>query len=108
MTPLRVRTDGRPTSRDLITDSAVAVALAVLLTVGTYFASRHQPTRRSFDGGAIALLLAATGALAMRPRFPGAPLAGVFGATVLHCGVGSATGPVWSALLLAHRPAILP
>src|SRR2546427_8373672 len=107
MTPLRVRTDGRPTRRDLIADSAVAVALAVLLTVGTYFASRHQPTRRSFDGGAIVVLLAATGALAMRRRFPVATLAVVFGATVLYFGFGYANGPIWLALILAYVTAIL-
>jgi hypothetical protein len=59
MTTVSMRTNAQQTRRDLIVDSLGAAALAVLLTVATYFASQNQPTRRSYDGWAIALLLVA-------------------------------------------------
>jgi signal transduction histidine kinase len=107
MTALSARADAQPTRRDLIVDSLVAAALAILLTVATYFASQNQPTRRSFDGWAVALLIAAAGALAVRRRFPVATLAVVFGATVVYFAFGYANGPIWLALIVAYFTAIL-
>ena len=47
-------------------DAVLALAIAVFLLVGTYFAAHGQPGRREFDAGTIVLLVAAAGALAFR------------------------------------------
>ncbi len=61
---------GSAPRRSLIVDGNLAAGLAAFVTVGTYFASQHQPTRRPFDAGTIALISVAAGALALRRRHP--------------------------------------
>jgi signal transduction histidine kinase len=97
----------------LVADAALAAGLAAVVTVGTYFASQHQPTRRPFDAGTIALIVVAAGALARRRRHPVAVVAVVFAATLLYFVLGYANGPIWLTLIVAyftaavrgHRPA---
>ncbi|HZD01794.1 MAG TPA: sensor histidine kinase [Actinomycetes bacterium] len=86
----------------MIVDGALGAGLAALLTVGTYFAAQHQPTRRPFDAGTIALVVVAAGALALRRGHPVAVLAAVFGATLIYFILGYANGPIWLALVVAY------
>jgi signal transduction histidine kinase len=88
--------------RDLTVDGALAVGLAALLIVATYFASQQQHGRRPFDAGTIVLLSAAAGALAWRRRHPVAVLAVVFAATLIYFVLGYAGGPIWLALVIAY------
>jgi len=101
----------------LLADGALAAGLAVVLTVGTYFAAQHQPDvtvlqgqlqrlgHRPFDAGAVALVAASAGALAMRRRYPMAVLALVFGTTLVYFVLGYANGPIWLALVIAYYTA---
>jgi signal transduction histidine kinase len=91
----------------LIADGLLAAGLAVLLTVGTYFASQGQPARRPFDAGAAALVILTAGALATRRRRPAAVLTVVFGATLVYFALGYANGPIWVALIVAYFTAIV-
>jgi signal transduction histidine kinase len=91
----------------LVVDGALAVGLAAFLTVGTYFASQGQPTRRPFDAVAVALVVAAAGALALRRRHPVAVLGVVFGVTLVYFVLGYANGPIWLALLIAYFSAVV-
>jgi signal transduction histidine kinase len=93
--------------RRLFVDGALAAALAIVVAVGTFFASEHQPLRRPFDAGAIALILLATGALAFRRRNPVAVLGIVFGATILYFGFGYASGPIWLTMVVAFVTAVV-
>src|SRR5436305_10668389 len=107
------RAPPRPPS--LIADIALAAVLAVVLGVVTYFASRYHggagypaaghARHRSFDGGAIALVIASAGALALRRRYPVAVLALVFGTTLIYFLLGYASGPIWLALIIAYYTA---
>ena len=104
----RPATEARATPRRrFLVDAAIAAGLAVVLTVATYFASRHQPSHRPFDAGAIALVVLAAGGLAWRHRYPVAVLGTVFGATVAYFGLGYANGPIWIALVVAYFTAIV-
>jgi signal transduction histidine kinase len=89
----------------LVSDSALAAALAVVLSVGTYFSAWHQHGHRSVDAGAIALVVASAGALALRRRYPVAVLALVFGTTLIYFVLGYASGPIWLALIVAYYTA---
>jgi signal transduction histidine kinase len=96
----------------LIADGALAAALAVVLTVGTYFASRgtyfasqYHVGHRPFDAGAIALVIASAGALVLRRRDPVAVLAVVFGTTLVYFLLGYANGPIWLALIIVYYTA---
>jgi signal transduction histidine kinase len=91
----------------LIADGALAAGLAAFITVGTYFASQHQPTRRPFDAGTVALIIVAAGALALRRRHSVAVLALVFGITLVYNVVGYANGPIWLALVVAYITAVI-
>jgi signal transduction histidine kinase len=93
--------------RSAIVDAALAAGLAIVVTVGTYFASEHQPLRRPFDAGAVALILVAGGALALRRRYPVAVLGVVFGATILYFGFGYASGPIWLTMVVAFVTAVV-
>ena len=93
--------------RRSIVDAALAAGLAVLVTLGTYFASEHQPQRRPFDAGAIALILVAAGALTLRRRYPVAVLEVVFGATIIYFGFGYANGPIWLTMVVAYVTAVV-
>jgi MYXO-CTERM domain-containing protein len=90
-----------------IGDAAIAAGLAVLITVGTYFASQQQPTRRPFDAGAVVLLLIAAGALAWRRRHPATVLAVVFGAILVYFLLEYAHGPIWVTLIVAYFTAVV-
>jgi signal transduction histidine kinase len=108
MTELNVRTDPERARRTtLVMDGALAAGLAAFLTLGTYFASQHQPGRRSFDAGAVALIVVAAGALAARRRQPVAVMAVVFGATLVYFLLGYANGPIWLALIVTYFNASL-
>jgi signal transduction histidine kinase len=101
----------------LLADAALAAALAVVLPVGTYFAAQHQADvtvlpgqlqrlgHHPFDAGAVALVAASAGALALRRRRPVAVLVLVFGTTLIYFVVGYANGPIWLALVIAYYTA---
>jgi signal transduction histidine kinase len=74
--------------------------------VASYFAARHQAGARPFDAGAIVLLIAAAGALALRRRHPVLVLALVFGITLIYFVLDYADGPIWLALIIAYYTAI--
>src|SRR5215470_12018419 len=97
------RAPARRTS--LVADGALAAALAALLSVGTYFSAWHQHGHRPVDAGAIALVIASAGALALRRRYPVAVLALVFGTTLAYFVLGYASGPIWLALIIAYYTA---
>jgi signal transduction histidine kinase len=86
----------------LIVDGVLAAGLAAVITVGTYFASQHQPTRRPFDPGTIALIIIAAAALALRRSHPVAVLVAVFGSTLTYFVLGYANGPIWLTLVVAY------
>jgi signal transduction histidine kinase len=88
--------------RTLIIDGALAAGMVALLTVGTYFASVDQPARRSFDAGAVALIVVAAGALVARRRHPVAVMALVFATTLVYLLLGYANGPIWLALIISY------
>jgi signal transduction histidine kinase len=85
-------------------DAALAAALAVVLPVLTYFAAQHWAGHRPFDAGAVALVIASAGALAMRRRYPAAVLALVFGITLIYFVLGYAKwlAPIWLPLVIAY------
>jgi len=85
----------------LIADGTPAAGLAIVVTVGTNFASQHQPARRPFDARTIALVIGAAGPLALRRRHPVAVLAAVFGMLTAMCGHGASIGSDTNQ----HRPA---
>jgi len=89
----------------LMADGALAAALAVVLPVATYFAAHHQPGHRPFDAGAVGLVIASAGALALRRRYPVAVLALVFGITLIYFVRGYADGPIWLPLIIAYYTA---
>lgn len=88
-------------------DAAVALALAVFLVVGTYFASQEQAARRAFDAGAVVLLVAAAGALAFRRRWPVGVLWFVFGAILTYFVLNYAAGPIWLTLVISSITAVV-
>ncbi len=98
---------GSPSRASAIFDGVLAAVLAALLTVGTYFASQQQPAHRPFDAGAVALVVAAAGALAWRRRHPVAVLGVVFGATLAYFVIGYASGSIWLALIIAYFTAVV-
>jgi signal transduction histidine kinase len=107
MIAMNVRKDPQVARRrTLLVDGALAIGLAALLIVGTYLASRGQSERRSFDAGAVALLILAAGALAARRWQPVAVLAVVFGVTLAYHAIGYANGPIWLALIVAYVTAV--
>jgi signal transduction histidine kinase len=93
--------------RALLADGLLAAGLALFVSVGTYFASENQPARRPFELGTVALIVAATGALAARRRAPVAVLLVVFGAVLAYFAIGYANGPIWLALIVAYVTTVL-
>lgn len=91
----------------LVADGLLAAALAVLLTVASYFAAKGQPGGRPFDAGGAALIIVAAGALALRRRYPAIVLTVVFGATLLYSILGYDQGPIWIALIVAFVTAVV-
>jgi signal transduction histidine kinase len=98
---------GSDPRRRSIVDGALAAGLALLVMLGTYFASEHQLQRRPFDAGAAALIVVAAGALAFRRRHPVGVLEVVFGATILYFGFGYANGPIWLTMVVAFVTAVM-
>lgn len=89
----------------LLADGVLAVVLAVMLPVVTYFAAHHQAGHRPFDAGAAALVAGSAGVLALRRRYPVAVLVLVFAITLSYFVLGYADGPIWLALLVAYYTA---
>jgi signal transduction histidine kinase len=108
MSAVGVGTDtGTDPRRTAIVDGALATGLAGFLTLGTYFASQHQPLRRPFDIGTIALIVLAAGALAVRRRYPVAVLGIVFAAIAFYLLLGYANGPIWLTMVVAFVTAVV-
>jgi signal transduction histidine kinase len=97
---------GTDPRRSLIVDAAIATGLAAFVILGTYFASQHQPARRPFDAGTVALIVTAAGALIARRRFPVPVLTVVFGAVLVYLSVGYANSPIWLILITAYVTAV--
>jgi signal transduction histidine kinase len=99
---------GRQAPRSTVAvDGMLAAAVAVFITLGTYFAAQGQPARRPFDAGAVAILLVSAGALTARRVHPVATLATVFLATLAYLSLGYAQGPIWIPLIIAYFSAVL-
>ncbi len=88
--------------RTLLVDTALAVGLAALSLVGTYFASQQEPAHRPFDAGAAVLVVIAALALAGRRRRPVIVLAIVFATTSLYLLIGYTDSPIWLSLIVAY------
>src|SRR4030095_10153450 len=88
-------------------DAAAALGRAVLLVVGTYFASQDQPARRPFDAGTVVLLVAAAGALAFRRRWPVGVLCFVFGVFLIYFVLNYPAGPIWITLIVSSFSAVV-
>ena len=73
--------------------------------MATYVASLYQVGHHRFDAGAIALLIASAGSLALRRRHPVAVLAVTFGTTLIYFVLGYADGPIWLVPLIAYYTA---
>jgi signal transduction histidine kinase len=108
---MRTRIDPAPgpaTRPPPLLEGALAVGVAALLVVGTYFASLHDPApHRPFDVWAAGLLVVAGIALVFRRRYPVAVLLTVFGATLAYFALGYTDGPIWIALVVAYLAAIM-
>jgi signal transduction histidine kinase len=98
--PVQARTE-------LLIDALLAAGIAVLITIGTFWASHGQPGRRPFDAGAVALLVVSAGALVGRRRHPVATLATVFLTTLVYLSLGYPQGPIWLPLIVAYFTAVL-
>jgi len=107
MAALGARTDGEASRPNLFVDGALAVGLAALITLVTYFASHEQPARRPFDIGTVVLIWVAAGVLVARRRHPVLVLEVVFGAILVYFVAGYANGPIWLALIVAYVTAVL-
>jgi hypothetical protein len=88
-------------------DSALALVLAVVLPVATYFVSQHRASVRPFDTWAAALVIASAVALAARRTRPVAVLAVVFGIVLAYLATGYPDGPIWLTLIIAFFTAVL-
>ncbi|MDR0346467.1 MAG: sensor histidine kinase [Nocardiopsaceae bacterium] len=103
--------DGQPQARpvrsQLAADSALALVLAVVLTVATYFVSQREANARPFDAGAALLVIAAAAALAARRRWPVAVLAVEFAILLSYLATGYPDGPIWLALIIAYFTAVV-
>ena len=99
--------EARPGRAGLAADSALALVLAAVLTVATYFVSQHQASARPFDAGAAALVIASSAALAARRTRPAAVLAVEFGIVLAYLAAGYPDGPIWLTLILAFFTAVV-
>jgi signal transduction histidine kinase len=99
--------EARPGRAALAADSALALALAVVLTVATYFVSQHRASVRPFDAGAAALVVASSAVLAARRTWPVAVLAVVFGIILAYLATGYPDGPIWLTLIIAFFTAVV-
>jgi signal transduction histidine kinase len=99
--------EARPGRAGIAADSALALALAAVLTVATYFVSQRRASVRPFDAGAAALVIASAAALAARRTRPVAVLAVVFGIVLAYLATGYPDGPIWLALIIAFFTAVV-
>jgi signal transduction histidine kinase len=99
--------EARARRAGLAADSALALVLAVVLTVATYFVSHHRASVRPFDAGAAALVIAASLALAARRTWPVAVLTVVFGIVLAYLAIGYPEGPIWLTLIIAFFTAVV-
>ncbi|HEY4025940.1 MAG TPA: sensor histidine kinase [Candidatus Dormibacteraeota bacterium] len=91
----------RPAGRTLAVDALLALALGVVMVIGTEQAAAFQASsRRPPDAVAYALLVLATAALAARRAAPLTALAGAVLATGLYHAIGYAYGPIMFAPIL--------
>jgi signal transduction histidine kinase len=88
-------------------DLAVAIVVGVLQVGGTYFASHHQPDRRTIDLLGFALLAVGPAALVVRRRMPVVTLAVTFVSTLAFWEIGYARGPVFLSLAVAFFTAVM-
>ena len=98
--------EARPGRAGLAADSALALALAVVLTMATYFVSQHRASVRPFDAGGAALVIASSAVLAARRTWPVAVLAVVFGIILTYLAIGYPDGPIWVTLIIAFFTAV--
>jgi signal transduction histidine kinase len=101
------RPEARPGRAGLAADAALALALAAVLTVATYFVSQHHASGRPFDAGAAALVIASAAALAARRARPVAVLAVVFGIVLAYLTAGYPDGPIWLTVIIAYFTAVV-
>ena len=99
--------EARPGRAGLAADSALALVLAAVLTVATYFVSQHRASVRPFDAGAAALVIASAAALAARRMRPVAVLAVLFGIVLAYLATGYPDGPIWLTLIIAYFTAVV-
>jgi signal transduction histidine kinase len=99
--------EARPGRAGLATDSALALAVAAVLTLATYFASQHRASVRPYDAGAVALVVASAAVLAARRTWPVAVLAVVFGIVLAYLVAGYPDGPIWVTLIIAYFTAVV-
>ena len=101
------RQEARAGRAGLAADSALALVLAAVLTVATYFVSKHRASVRPFDAGAAALVIASAVALAGRRTRPVVVLAVVFGILLAYLVIGYPDGPIWLTLIIAFFTAVV-
>ena len=101
------RQEARPGRAGLAADSALALVLAAVLTVASYFVSQHRASVRPFDAGAAALVIASAAALAARRTRPVAVLAAEFGIVLAYLAAGYPDGPIWLTLIIAFFTAVV-
>jgi signal transduction histidine kinase len=92
--------------RGLIADAVLAGALAIVLSVATFFAARYHHDYRPVDAGAITLVAGSAVVLAARRRYPVPVLAVVFAITLAYFVLGYPNGPIWLTLIIAYYTAV--
>ncbi|MFN8439827.1 MAG: histidine kinase [Caldilineaceae bacterium] len=88
-------------------DVALALIVAVIAIIGTYFVGQHQPDRRAVDTVALALLTAGAAALGFRRRYPGGVLIFAVGITLLYVLLGYPKGPNFLTMIIAYVTAMM-
>ena len=88
-------------------DVMIALGAAAIQIAGTYFAARHQPTRRSLDALAFFLLAVGPAGLLIRRRYPVVVLAVAFASTHAYSVIGYGRGPIFASLIVAFFTAIM-
>jgi len=89
------------------TDAALALTVAVIAIVGTYFVGQHQPDRRAFDAVAFALLATGATTLVFRRQYAGGVLIFAVGITLLYVLLGYPKGPNFLIMIIAYVTAMM-
>ncbi|MEU2263960.1 sensor histidine kinase [Streptomyces sp. NPDC019645] len=84
-----------------------SLVLAVIVSIATGFAARHQPDREPLDVPALLLLLAGPAVLLVRRRHPVAVLYAVVVVTLVYLGAGYPYGPVFLTVAVAVFSAVV-